>query len=71
MPVGYVYFSLGGLSLLISLILAYGLDDIPSRIVLGSNETADEVKVEEDNAPPSSPLLNQIEENKEENKEAR
>ena len=66
-----MYFSLGGLSLLISLILAYGLDDIPSRIVLGSNETADEVKVEEDNAPPSSPLLNQIEENKEENKEAR
>ena len=66
-----MYFSLGGLSLFISLILAYGLDDIPSRIVLGSNETADEVKVEEDNAPPSSPLLNQIEENKEENKEAR
>ena len=63
-----MYFSLGGLSLLISLILAYGLDDIPSRIVLGSNETADEVKVEEDNnVPPSSPLLNQIEENKEEN----
>ena len=66
-----MYFSLGGLSLFISLILAYGLDDIPSRIVLGSNETADEVKVEDDNAPPSSPLLNQIEENKEENKEAR
>ena len=53
-----MYFILGGISILISLILAYGLDDIPSIIVLDSNQTDDDIKVEDDNAPPESPLLN-------------